>query len=233
MNLRVIFRSIFCLFVLGFHPISALTQSDSTIKFEQLLAASEQASESGKWTQAIHFGKSALQACTVQLSESAGQCINIMRSNTLTYQQAGELSEHAEEIERAYRVALSQLGPMHYATIKIREVFYKLTVNQNRYSETIPIVITLIHNERKTDNNEYKILEWFLELRQLYKKTDQVQYEEPTLESIVTLTKKNIGVETNDFKQAVTALANCYCKQKYYDKFDALIDRYLLDISCP
>ncbi len=126
MNLRVIFRSIFCLFVLGLHPISALTQSDSTIKFEQLLVASEL----GKWTQAIHFGKSALQACTAQLSESAGQCINIMRINTLTYQQAGELSEHAEEIERAYRVALSQLGPMHYATIKIREVFYKLTVNQ-------------------------------------------------------------------------------------------------------
>lgn len=155
-----------------------------------------------------------------------------MKNNTLAYQQAEKIIENAEEIERAYRIALSQLGPLHNSTIKIREVFYILAVKQKRYSETIPVVIALIHHERTTTNNKYKILSLFLELSTLYKKTGQAQYEEPTLESIVRLTKNTMGIKTNDFQQAAFALANCYCRQKKYEKFNALTKRYSLDTTC-
>ena len=232
MNLRVTIRSLFCLLILGFHPISAQTQNVSETHFETLLMASEGALNSGEWTQAINFGESALNACRAQLSETATPCINIMKNNTLAYQQAGGIIAHADAIERAYRIALSQLGPMHDATIKTRQVFYQLIVEQKRYSESIPVVIALIHHERKTSNDEHKILDRFLELHTLYLKTGQAQYEEPTLESIVTLTKKLLGVKATDFQQAIVALANCYCRQKNYDKLDTLTNNYALDISC-
>ena len=232
MNLRVIFGSIFCLFVIGFSPIRALTQADSIAKFESLILDSENAFKSGKWTQSIALGESALKACHLRLSVNNSRCIYIMKNNSLAYEQAGELIEHADEIERAYRVALLQLGPFHHFTIKTRKVFYQLAVKQKRYSETIPIVIALIHYERTNAKDEHEILNKFIELHALYKITDQVQYEVPTLESIATLTKKVLGADTIDYKQATIALAESYCRQKDYTKFDILIGRYSLDISC-
>ena len=232
MNLRVIFGSIICLFVIGFNPISALTQDDSTSQFESLILDCEKAFKSGDWTQSIALGESALKVCHLRLSVNNLRCIYIMKNNSLAYEKADELVEHADEVERAYHVALLQLGPFHHFTVKTREVFYQLAVKQNRDSETIPIVIALIHQERTTANDEHKILNWFIELYSLYKKTDQVQYEVPTLESIATLTKQVIGYETVDYKQATIALAECYCRQKNYTKFDILISRYSLDLNC-
>lgn len=232
MNLRAIFGSIICLFVIGFNPISALTQDDSTSQFESLILDSEKAFKSGKWTQSIALGESALKACHLRLSVNNPRCIYIMKNNSLAYEQAGELIEHADKIERAYRVALLQLGPFHHFTIKTREVFYHLAVKQKRYSETIPIVIAIIHHERTNTNDELEILNKFIELYALYKKTNQVQYEVPTLESIATLTKKTMGADTDNYQQAVIALAECYCKQKNYKKFDILASRYSLDIKC-
>ena len=232
MNLRVIFGSIFCLFVIGFNPIRALTQADSISKFESLILDSENAFKSGEWTQSIALGESALKACHLRLSVNNPRCIYIMKNNSLAYEKAGELVEHADEVERAYRVALLQFGPSHHFTVKTREAFYQLAVKQNRYSETIPIVIALIHQERTTANDQHKILNWFIELHALYKTTDQVQYEVPTLESIASLTKEVLGGDTDDYKQATIALADCYCRQKDYTKFDILISRYSLDISC-
>ena len=232
MNLRAIFGSIICLFVIGFNPNSALTQDDSTSQLESLILDSEKAFKSGDWTQSIALGESALELCHLRLSVNNLRCMYIMKNNSLVYEKADELVEHADEIERAYRVALLQLGPLHHFTVKTREVFYQLAVKQNRDSETIPIVIALIHQERTTANDEHKILNWFIELYALYKKTDQVQYEVPTLESIAMLTKQVIGAETVDYKQATIALAECYCRQKDYTKFDILISRYSLDLSC-
>lgn len=232
MNLRVIFRSIFCLFVLGLHPTSALTQIDSKAQFKKQLMASNESFKSGEWKKAAYFGEFALESCRAQLSERAIQCINIMKNNSLAYKQAGRISLHAEAIERAYRVALSQLGPSHDTTAKIREVFYQLVVEKKRYSETIPLTIALIHHERKTSNDEHKILDWFIELNVLYKKTDQLQYEEPTLASILALTKKLTGVESSNSRAAADALAMCYCKQKKYTAFDLLKKKYSLSVSC-
>jgi hypothetical protein len=101
--------------------------------------------------------------------------------------------------------------------------------------EVLPKVIlsaTHGHLARAGGTASHKILNWFIELYALYKKTDQVQYEVPTLESIATLTKQVIGAETIDYKQATIALAKCYCRQKDYTKFDILISRYSLDLSC-
>jgi len=210
----------------------ALTQADSIAKFESLILDSENAFKLGKWTQSIALGESALNICHLRLSVNNPRCIYIMKNNSLAYEQAGELIEHADKIERAYRVALLQLGPFHHFTIKTREVFYLLAVKQKRYSETIPIVIALIHHERTNANDELKILNKFIELYALYKKTNQVQYEVPTLESIATLTKKTIGADTDKYKQATIALADCYCRQKDYAKFDILISRYSLDAQC-
>lgn len=232
MNLRLVVRSIICLSVLGFHLISALTQSDSKAKVESLLKKSVQAFNSGQWTKSIISGELALKACRTHFSENNPLCINIMRNNALAYQQAGVILENAEKIERAYRVALSQLGPMHYTTIKTREIFYRLVIAKQRYSETIPLVIAFIHHERTNNNDTHKILDWFIELDDLYKKTNQPQYKEPTLESIVSLTEKIYGIENNSFKPFVNALAECYCTQKKYAKFSALKDKYSLEINC-
>ena len=232
MNLRVIFGSIFCLFVIGFNPIRALTHADSISKFESLILDSENAYKAGKWTQSIALGESALNACHLRLSVNKPRCIYIMKNNSLAYEKAGELAEHADEVERAYRVALLQFGPSHHFTVKTREAFYQLAVKQNRYSETIPVVIALIHHERTNANDKQEILNKFIELHALYKITDQVQYEVPTLESIASLTKEVLGGDTDDYKQATIALADCYCRQKDYTKFDILISRYSLNISC-
>lgn len=234
MNLRLVVRSIICLFVLGFYPISALTQSDSKAKveIESLLKKSVQAFDSGEWTHSISSGELALNACRTQFSENNPLCINIMKNNVLAYQQAGVIYENAEQIERAYRIALSQLGPTHYSTIKTRKVFYQLTTIEKRYSETIPLVIAFIHHERINNNDRHKILDWFIELYDLYKKTNQMQYEEPTLESIVSLTEKTYGIENNSFKQSVNTLAKCYCAQKKHAEFNALKDKYSLEVEC-
>ena len=234
MNLRLVVRSIICLFVLGFHPISALTQSDSKAKVEveSLLKKSVQAFDSGEWTHSISSDELALNACRTQFSENNPLCINIMKNNALAYQQAGVIYENAEKIERAYRIALSQLGPTHYSTIITREIFYQLTTIEKRYSETIPLVIAFIHHERINNNDRHKILDWFIELYDLYEKTNQMQYEEPTLESIVSLTEKKYGIESNNFKQSVSALARCYCGQKKHTALNALKDKYSLEINC-
>ena len=210
----------------------ALTEADSISKLESLISDSENAFKRGKWTQSIALGESALKLCQLRLSVNNPRCIYIMKNNSLAYEKAGKLVEHADKIERAYRVALLQFGPFHYFTIKTQEVFYNLAVKQKRYSETIPVVIALIHHERTNANDKQKILNKFIELYALYKKTDQIQYEVPTLESIAALTKEVIGAETDEYKQATIALAQCYCRQKDYTKFGILISRYSLDISC-
>ena len=161
MNLRVIFGSIFCLFVIGFNPIRALTQADSISKFESLILDSEKAFKSGDWTQSIALGESALELCHLRLSINNLRCMYIMKNNSLVYEKADELVEHADEIERAYRVALLQFGPSHHFTVKTREAFYQLAVKQNRYSETIPILIALIHHERTNANDKQEILNKF------------------------------------------------------------------------
>ena len=209
-----------------------MTQADSISKFESLILDSENAYKAGKWTQSIALGESALKACHLRLSVNNPRCIYIMKNNSLAYEKAGELAEHADEVERAYRVALLQFGPSHHFTVKTREAFYQLAVKQNRYSETIPVVIALIHHERTNANDKQEILNKFIELHALYKITDQVQYEVPTLESIASLTKEVLGGDTDDYKQATIALADCYCRQKDYTKFDILISRYSLNISC-
>ena len=209
-----------------------MTQADSISKFESLILDSENAYKAGKWTQSIALGESALKACHLRISVNNPRCIYIMKNNSLAYEKAGELAEHADEVERAYRVALLQFGPSHHFTVKTREAFYQLAVKQNRYSETIPVVIALIHHERTNANDKQEILNKFIELHALYKITDQVQYEVPTLESIASLTKEVLGGDTDDYKQATIALADCYCRQKDYTKFDILISRYSLNISC-
>ncbi|MDB2410462.1 hypothetical protein N9W57_07565 [Pseudomonadales bacterium] len=197
-----------------------------------MLKKTVQAFNSVQWTQSIISGELALKACRTHFSENNPLCINTMRNNALAYQQADVIHENAEKIERAYRVALSQLGPMHYTTIKTREIFYQLAIAEQRYSETIPLVIAFIHHERTNNNDAHKILDWFMELDGLYKKTNQVQYEEPSLESIVSLTEKTYGIESNNFKQSVSALAKCYCGQKKYTALSALRDQYSLEINC-
>lgn len=184
------------------------------------------------WDLAIQLGEAALNGCISLLSERDRQCIRIMKNNSMAYFRAGELETNALKIEKAYRIASKELGAMHFSTIRSREVFHQLTLDQVRYKETIPLVIELIETERKMGNDEFKILDWLIQLYALYKIEGPAEKEIPTLLEMKALTDKLLGKESDQLNRTITVLADTYCEQKEYYDYYQLKRKHKLKSKC-
>lgn len=199
---------------------------------QKAIQKAESAYKEKDWQQAIILGERALTACIARMSERDRRCIRIMKNNSMAYYHTGELESNAKKIEQSYRLASSQLGAMHFSTIRIREVFHELVLNQERYAEAIPLVIELIDVERKMGNDEFKILNWQIQLYALYKIEGQIKQEIPMLEKMAKLTEKLMGVESEQLGRTLTVLAETYCTQKQYYEFYELVRKYKIKQSC-
>lgn len=121
---------------------------------------------------------------------------------------------------------------MHFSTIRIREVFHELVLDQERYATAIPLVKELIAVERETGKDEFKILNWQIQLYALYKIEGHVKQEIPMLEKMARLTEKLMGRESEQLHRTVTVLAETYCTQKHYYEFYELVRKYKIKQSC-
>lgn len=197
-----------------------------------VVKAAEEASRIKDWQTSISRGEQALEGCLEIAAEKDPRCILIMKNNIVAYNQADQVLSHAKEIEHAYRLAQNELGGDHYSTIIIREVFHKLLLDQGRYTETIPVVIDLIDEERSTTNDEFEILNWYIQLYALYKVEGIVANKPPTLERMLKLTDKLIGKKSDDYKRVTKVLAETYCEQEMYYEFYTFVKKQRLKIGC-
>ena len=207
-------------------------KSWSNSRLNTTIKSAEDAFDDKNWEQAIALGETALNGCIHLLSENDRQCIRIMKNNSMAYYRAGELESNALKIEKAYRIASAKLGPMHFSTIRSREVFHQLTLDQVRYKETIPLVIELIETEKQMGNDEFKILDWLIQLYALYKIEGPAEKEIPTLLDMQALTNKLLGEDSEQLTRTMTVLADTYCEQKEYHDFYQLKRRHKLKSKC-
>lgn len=199
---------------------------------QKVIQQSDDALKGKNWQAAITLGEQALAGCIERMSERDRRCIRVMKNNSLAYYRAGEIESNAKKIEKAYRLASSELGPMHFSTIRIREVFHELVLDQERYATAIPLVKELIAVERETGKDEFKILNWQIQLYALYKIEGHVKQEIPMLEKMANLTEKLMGRESEQLYRTVTVLAETYCTQKKYYEFYELVRKYKIKQSC-
>ena len=184
------------------------------------------------WEEAIHLGETALKDCRQLFSEGDRRCIRIMKNNSMAYFRAGKLEDHAAKVEEAYRIASTELGAMHFSTIRTREVFHQLLLDQVRYKEAIPVVIELIEAERQTSDDEYKVLDWLIQLYALYKVEGFVDQEIPILLEMTALTEKLLGEESDQLFRTRAVLTESYCEQKQYHDFYELKRQYKIKTKC-
>ena len=201
-------------------------------RLQATIKKAKQAFDNKDWEQAINIGESALNDCSQLFSERDRRCIRIMKNNSMAYFRAGELEKNAANIEHAYRTASTELGPMHFSTIRTREVFHQLLLDQVRYKEAIPVVIELIESERQTSDDEYKVLDWLIQLYALYKVEGFVDQEIPILLEMTALTEKLLGEESDQLSRTRTVLTESYCEQKQYHDFYELKRQYKIKTKC-
>ena len=192
----------------------------------------KEAFDNKDWKEAINKGETALKGCSQLFSERDRRCIRIMKNNSMAYFRAGEIEENAANIEHAYRTASKELGAMHFSTIRTREVFHQLLLDQVRYKEAIPIVIELIEAERQTSDDEYKVLDWLIQLYALYKVEGFIDQEIPILLEMTALTEKLLGEESDQLSRTRAVLTESYCEQKQYHDFYELKRQYKIKTKC-
>ena len=208
------------------------TESWSDTRLHATIKKGKEAFDSKYWEKAIELGETALEGCSQLYSDRDRRCIRIMKNNSMAYFRAGEIEENAGNIEYAYRTASEELGAMHFSTIRTREVFHQLLLDQVRYKEAIPIVIELIEAERQTGDDEYKILDWLIQLYTLYKVEGFVDQEIPILLEMTMLTEKLLGQESDQLSRTRTILTESYCEQKQYHDFYELKRQYKIKTKC-
>jgi len=201
-------------------------------RLQSTIKKTREAFENKRWEEAINFGETALKDCSQLFSDRDRRCIRIMKNNSMAYFRAGELEEHAANIESAYRIASTELGAMHFSTIRTREVFHQLLLDQVRYKEAIPVVIELIEAERQTSDDEYKVLDWLIQLYALYKIEGFVEQEIPILLEMTALTEKLLGEESDQLSRTRAVLTESYCEQKQYHDFYELKRQYKIKTKC-
>jgi tetratricopeptide (TPR) repeat protein len=201
-------------------------------RLQSTIKKTKEAFDNKRWEEAINFGENALKECSQLFSERDRRCIRIMKNNSMSYFRAGELEEHAANIESAYRIASKELGAMHFSTIRTREVFHQLLLDQVRYKEAIPVVIELIEAERQTSDDEYKVLDWLIQLYALYKIEGFVEQEIPILLEMTALTEKLLGEESDQLSRTRAVLTESYCEQKQYHDFYELKRQYKIKTKC-
>lgn len=208
------------------------TESWSEARLHTLIKSSDKAFGNKDWGQAITLGEAALNGCIQLRSKSDRRCIRIMKNNSMAYFRAGKLEENAIQIEYAYRMASKELGSMHFSTIRTREVFHQLLLDQARYKTAIPIVIELIEAERQTGNDEYKILDWLIELYAFHKVEKIPEEQIPILLNIKDLTEDLLGNDSEQLSRTLTVLANTYCEQEDYQDYYNLKRKHKLKTKC-
>jgi tetratricopeptide (TPR) repeat protein len=215
------------------HPeVDDKTEQHPEARLHFSIKKAKEAFDNKDWKEAINRGENALKDCSQLFSEHDRRCIRIMKNNSMTYFRAGQLQENAVNIEHAYHTASKELGAMHFSTIRTREVFHQLLLDQVRYKEAIPVVIELIEAERQTGDDEYKVLDWLIQLYALYKVEGFIDQEIPILLEMTALTEKLLGEESDQLSRTRTALTESYCEQKQYHDFYELKRQYKIKTKC-
>ena len=95
-----------------------------------------------------------------------------------------------------------------------------------------PLIVVKGKEYENQTNDEFKILDWYIQLYALYKVEGMVVNEVPTLERMLKLTDKLIGKRSDDYKRVAKVLAETYCKQEMYYEFYTFVKKRRLKISC-
>ena len=201
-------------------------------RWESVTKAAQDAFDNKTWAESIMLGESALKGCQQLYSARDRRCIRLMKNNSMAYFRAERLAQNAEKIEVAYHLASSELGPNHFTTLRTREVFHQLLLDQARYTDAIPVHIKLIEIEQRMGNDEFKILDGLIQLYAMYKVEGVVEQEIPTLLKMTELTEALLGEESDQLTRTVTVLAKTYCEQKHYHDFYEVRDAYQLKEKC-
>lgn len=200
--------------------------------FDAITKSAQDAFENRDWSGSITKGEAALNGCLQLHSESDRRCIRLMKNNSMAYFRAEKLAQNATKIEEAYRIASRELGPTNFTTMRTREVFHQLLLDQARYKDAIPIHMKLIETEQRMGNDEFKILDGLIVLYAMYKVEGIVENEIPTLLKMTELTEALLGTDSDQLTRTVTVLAKTYCEQEQYHEFYEVRDTYQLKEKC-
>lgn len=213
-------------------PEPAHAKTWSAKKLQKSILSMDKELRRKRWENLIKRGQQALPHCIARYTERDQRCITILRNINMGFERTRRFNDDPSQIEKAYTLAKSELGPKHFTTVMSRELYYKYLLVEERYVDAVPVVLEIIEVEESIENDQFEILERVMQLYALYGLSEQFEQEEQALLRLLELTEKLIGKESEDYNAAALALAENYCVQKKYHEFFSLVKKEKLEFHC-
>jgi len=218
------------MFLCGF---SSAGQADWTEKkLGKVIIKAERAAIKKKWSRGIKYGKRMVSGSLALDTKKSIRYIHLLKNINSYYDKAGRLLEVGGQVKKTYFLSSQNLGLDHPTTIKSRNLYYKILILNNQYSDAIPLMLEKILMSRKKPESEYKTLQYLSKLHSLYALIGQYEKEEDILLIILELNRKLVGTKDESNSEIIMNLANNYCRQKKFGKFDQLVTAHNLKLVC-
>jgi tetratricopeptide (TPR) repeat protein len=221
------------LLALSLWTSSSANQTDWTEKkIGKVILSASKAAQHKRWGRAIKYGEQAVSASQSLDKENSPRYINLLKNLNNYYDKSGRLKSIPDQIKKTYLLSSENLGPEHPTTMTSRTLYYKLLIALKQYDGAIPLVLENIVIHKKYPDKSHKILLFLSQLYSLYAVTGQFEKEEETLISLLELNTQLFGSEDESNVRFIRDLANNYCRQKKFDKFNQLMKTHNLKYVC-
>lgn len=197
-----------------------------------VLVKATKSSHQKKWSQAIKYGRQALEGSLVLDAPNSPRYVNLLKNLNVYHYKTGQLNKHPAQVKEAYDLAGKILGMNHPTTMKSRFLYSKLLIAQKKYREAVPLTLESLTLFNKTVEDEYERLTYLSQLYSLYGLTGQYKKEEQTLLKLIKLNRHFTGPQDKENIKAIVDLGKNYCRQKKFAEFNALMKSYGLKYVC-
>lgn len=231
MNIRWICLPFLMLAFLN-HTIFASETEWTEKKLGKISLATAKAADKNRWSRAIKYGEQMLKASEALDKPNNARYLAFLKNLNRYYDKAGRLNEVPSRVIKAYSLSKKYLGVAHPTTKMSRTLLYKLHISNQDYKAAIPLVlenITILKQKPEADYNQHQYLK---QLYSLYAMTGQLDLEEKTLLKFLELDKRLYSSSDHDNIKIIQNLANNYCLQGKFKKFNELISQHRLHYIC-
>ncbi|PCI49635.1 MAG: hypothetical protein COB49_04670 [Alphaproteobacteria bacterium] len=222
----------FLLIVFLNHTTVAYDTDWTEKKLGKVILKADKAARQKKWARAIRYGEQMLQGAESLGQPNDARYINQLKNLNRYYDKAKRLREVPERVKKGYILSKEHLGPNHETTRMSRTLYYKFLISNKNYNDAISLVLENLSILKKDKNEDYRQYHYLKQLYSLYRMTGQLGKEEATLLRFLDLDKQIFNSSAKENIKIILNLANNYCRQKKFEKFNSLIKKYKLKYTC-
>jgi len=226
----------FLLFVFLGHTTAGYGAQEETNwtekKLGKIILKADRAARQKKWQRAITYGEQVLKGVRVLDRPEDARYITQLKNLNRYYDKAGRLNEVPGRVKEGYMLSREYLGVRHGTTMMSRTLYYKFLIFARNYTGAITLVQENITSLRESKNEDYRRHHYLKQLYSLYEMTGQLEKEEQTLLRFLKLDKRMFDSTDEENRKVFLSLANNYCRQKKFEKFNRLIKAHNLKYVC-